>query len=162
MSSGRVLGVLGGMAWPSTLEAYRQLNTGVQARLGGHHSARLLVASVDFADVEALQAAGDWDGAGALIAGTARGLEAAGAGALLLCTNTMHRVADAITSAVDVPLLHVADAVTAAARAEGWTRLGLLGTRFTMEDRSVVRDRLEAAAWRCSSRTRTTARSCIA
>ena len=140
----RVLGVLGGMAWPSTLEAYRQLNDGVQLRRGGHHSARLVVISVDFAEVEALQASGDWAAAGALLADAARGAEAAGAGALLLCTNTMHKVADAITEAVGIPLLHVADATAQAARAAGWEQVGLLGTRFTMEDPTVVRHRLEA------------------
>lgn len=142
MSDRRVLGVLGGMAWPSTAQAYRQLNEGVAARLGGHHSARLVVASVDFAEVEALQAVGDWEQAGRLLASSARGLQAAGAGALLLCTNTMHKVAPAITAAVDVPLLHVADATADAALASGWRRVGLLGTRFTMEDATVVADRL--------------------
>lgn len=144
MSDPRVLGVLGGMAWPSTLAAYRQLNEGVAARLGGHHSARVVIASVDFADVEAMQTAGDWQGAGALLAETARGLVAAGAGALLLCTNTMHKVAPAIAAAVDVELIHVADATADAALAAGWRTVGLLGTRFTMEDPTVVIDHLRA------------------
>lgn len=142
MDRPRVLGVLGGMAWPSTLAAYRQLNEGVAERLGGHHSARLLIASLDFADVEAMQAAGDWESAGRLLAESAEGLQAAGAGALLLCTNTMHKVAPAIAAALDIELIHVADATADAALASGWKKVGLLGTRFTMEDPSVVIDRL--------------------
>jgi len=137
----RTLGLLGGMAWPSTAEAYRLLNTEVSARLGGVHSAPLLVWSVDFAEVEALQHAGDWDAAGALLADAARRLEIAGAEGLLLCTNTMHKVADAIEAATSVPLLHIADTTAAAIRHDGLTRVGLLGTRFTMEE-PFLRDRL--------------------
>ena len=139
----RTLGLLGGMAWPSTGEAYRAINEGVAARLGGAHSARLVVWSVDFAEVEAFQRAGDWDGAGALLADAARRLEAAGAEGLLLCTNTMHRVADAIEAATSVPLLHIADATAAAVTAAGVQRVGLLGTRFTMEQ-AFYRDRVAA------------------
>jgi aspartate racemase len=137
----RTLGLLGGMAWPSTLEVYRAINTEVGERLGGAHSARLVVWSVDFAEVEALQRAGDWDGAGVLLADAARRLEAAGADGLLLCTNTMHRVADAIEAATSIPLLHIADATATAVRAAGVARVGLLGTRFTMEQ-SFYRDRV--------------------
>jgi aspartate racemase len=137
----RTLGLLGGMAWPSTAEAYRLLNEQVARRLGGTHSARLLVWSTDFADIEALQAAGRWDAAGQILADAARRLEAAGAEGLLLCTNTMHRVADAITAAVDIPLLHIADATAQRIRADGHVRVGLLGTRFTMEE-AFYRDRL--------------------
>jgi len=133
------------MAWPSTAEAYRQLNHGVHRRRGGHHSAELVVISVDFAEVAAYQASGDWNAAGLLLSEAARRAEAAGAGALLLCTNTMHKVADVIEDAVDIPLLHVADATAQGARALGWERVGLLGTRFTMEDPTVVQHRLEAA-----------------
>lgn len=129
----RVLGLLGGMAWPSTAAAYRQLNEAVADRLGGHHSARLLVWSVDFAEIQALQAAGDWDRAGELLADAGARLEAAGAGALLLCTNTMHVCAPAIEAAVDVPLIHIADPTADAVRAAGASRVGLLGTRYTME-----------------------------
>jgi aspartate racemase len=137
----RTLGLLGGMAWPSTAEAYRLLNTEVGARLGGVHSAPLLVWSADFAEVEALQRAGDWDQAGALLADAARRLESAGAEGLLLCTNTMHKVADAIEAATTVPLLHIADTTAAAIRRDAVTRVGLLGTRFTMEEPFLV-DRL--------------------
>jgi aspartate racemase len=137
----RTLGLLGGMAWPSTAEAYRLLNEQVAQRLGGTHSARLLVWSTDFADIEALQAAGRWDAAGQILADAARRLEAAGAEGLLLCTNTMHRVADAITAAVDIPLLHIADATAQRIQADGHVRVGLLGTRFTMEE-AFSRDRL--------------------
>jgi len=139
----RTLGLLGGMAWPSTLEAYRAINEGVGARLGGVHSARLVVWSVDFAEVEALQRAGDWDGAGALLADAAHRLESAGAEGLLLCTNTMHRVAEAIEAATSIPLLHIADATAAAITAAGVARVGLLGTRFTMEQ-AFYRDRVAA------------------
>lgn len=138
----RTLGLLGGMAWPSTLDAYRQLNEHVAARLGGHHSAELVLWSVDFARIETLQAAGDWEAAGALLADGAARLERAGAQGLLLCTNTMHRVAPAIEAAVGIPLLHIADATAARVLAAGHTRVGLLGTRFTMEE-PFYRERLE-------------------
>lgn len=132
-SQPRMLGLLGGMAWPSTAAAYRQLNQAVADRRGGHHSARLVVWSVDFAEIHELQTAGDWDGAGALLADASVRLEAAGAGALLLCTNTMHVCAPAIEAAVDLPLIHIADATADAVRATGASRVGLLGTRYTME-----------------------------
>lgn len=139
----KTLGLLGGMAWPSTLTAYRMLNERVQARLGGYHSAPLLVWSVDFAEIERLQAAGDWAGAGAILADAACRLETAGAEALMLCTNTMHRVADAIEAATSVPLLHIADATAQRIVADGVERVGLLGTRFTMEQ-DFYRGRLAA------------------
>ncbi len=129
----KLLGVIGGMSWTSTAEYYRLLNEGVAARLGGLHSARLLLHSVDFDEVAAMQKAGQWDEAGELLAGAARGLEQAGAGALLLATNTMHRVAPAIEAATSIPLLHIADVTARAIRAAGVTRVGLLATRFTME-----------------------------
>jgi aspartate racemase len=137
----RTLGLLGGMAWPSTAEAYRLLNERIAARLGGTHSARLLVWSADFADIEALQTAGRWDRAGQVLADAARRLEDAGAEGLLLCTNTMHRVADAIEAAVAIPLLHIADATGRRIAGDGHHRVGLLGTRFTMEE-PFYRDRL--------------------
>jgi aspartate racemase len=136
------LGLLGGMAWPSTLAAYRRLNEGVQARLGGFHSAPLIIWSVDFAEVERLQAAGDWAGAGRILATAAVALQTAGAEGLLLCTNTMHRVADAIEEATDIPLLHIADATATRIQRDGMERVGLLGTRFTMEQ-DFYRGRLE-------------------
>ncbi len=138
----RTLGILGGMAWPSTLEAYRAINEQVNARLGGHRSAPLLICSLDFAEVEELQAAGDWDGAGALLADAAARLEAAGAQGLMLVSNTMHRVAEAIEARTTVPLLHLADATARRITADGVGRVGLLGTRFTMEQ-DFYRGRLE-------------------
>ncbi len=139
----RTLGLLGGMAWPSTLAAYRTINQGIAARLGGAPSARLVLWSVDFAEVEAHQRAGAWEAAGALLADASRRLEGAGAEGLLLCTNTMHRVADAIEAATDIPLLHIADATAAAVTSAGVQRVGLLGTRFTMEQ-GFYRDRVAA------------------
>ncbi|MBF9067402.1 aspartate/glutamate racemase family protein [Streptacidiphilus fuscans] len=137
----RTIGLLGGMSWESTAEYYRIVNESVRERLGGLHSARCVVYSVDFAEVERLQTEGRWEEAGALLADAARSLEAAGAEVVVLCTNTMHKVADAITDAVSVPLLHLADATAAAVRAQGLRRVGLLGTAFTMEQ-SFYRDRL--------------------
>ena len=139
----RTLGLLGGMAWPSTAEAYRLLNERVNIAMGGRTTPELLLWSADFAVVGDLQAAGDWDGAGAVLADAAQRLATAGAGALVLLTNTMHRVAPAIEAAVDVPLLHVADATAARCREAGARRVGLLGTRYTMEEPG-VRDRLAA------------------
>ena len=138
-----LLGIIGGMSWTSTAEYYRLLNEGAASRLGGLHSARLLLHSVDFAEIEAMQQEDRWDEAGALLAEAARGLERAGAGALLLATNTMHRVAPAIEAAVNVPLLHIADCTARAIRAAGLTRVGLLATRFTMEQ-DFYKDRLAA------------------
>lgn len=138
----RCLGLLGGMSWESTLLYYRLLNQGVAARLGGLHSARIVLHSVDFAPLAAMQAAGDWAGAAQLLADAARGLRAAGADGLVLATNTMHKVADAVEDAAGLPLLHIADATAAAIRAAGCQRVALLGTRFTMEDPSIVLQRL--------------------
>lgn len=138
----RCLGLLGGMSWESTLLYYRLLNQGVAQRLGGLHSARLVLHSVDFAPLAAMQAAGDWAGAATLLADAARGLRAAGADGLVLATNTMHKVADAIEQAAGLPLLHIADATGAAIAAAGIGRVGLLGTRFTMDDTAIVQDRL--------------------
>lgn len=127
------LGLIGGMSWESSALYYRLLNEGVRDRLGGLHSAECLLLSVDFAGVEAMQAKGQWDDAAQLLARAARDLEAGGADVLLLCTNTMHKVADAVQAAVEIPLLHLADATAQAAREAGLTRVGLLGTAFTME-----------------------------
>ena len=129
----KTIGLLGGMSWESTLPYYRQINEQVKARLGGLHSARLVLYSVDFHDIERMQHAGRWDEAGAMLAAAARSLELAGAHCLVLCTNTMHKVAPAIEAAVRLPLLHIADATAAAIRAAGMRRVGLLATRFTME-----------------------------
>ncbi|MGA7690280.1 MAG: amino acid racemase [Jiangellales bacterium] len=143
----RTIGLLGGMSWESSLLYEQIMNQQVRARLGGVHSADLLVRSYDFAVVEALQAADDWDAAGRLLAGDAAALVAAGADAVVLCTNTMHQVADVIEAAIDVPLLHIADPVVHAANTAGVRSLALLGTRFTMEQ-PFLRDRLEAAGLR--------------
>ncbi|TVR05516.1 MAG: aspartate/glutamate racemase family protein [Spirochaetaceae bacterium] len=129
----RTIGLIGGMSWESTLEYYRLINQGVAKRLGGLHSARCLLYSVDFAEIEQLQTAGDWDTAATILADAAARLERGGADFIVLCTNTMHIVADAITAAVSVPLLHIADATADAIRAAGIRTVGLLGTRFTME-----------------------------
>ncbi len=130
----RKIGVIGGMSWQSSAATYRLLNQAVSERLGGHHSARCVVASVDFAQVEALQRAGDWAEAGRLLAREAQSLERAGAECVVLATNTMHKVADAIVEAIDVPFLHVADAVARRCGELDATTVGLLGTRFTMAE----------------------------
>ncbi|MGN9795811.1 aspartate/glutamate racemase family protein [Streptomyces sp. OZ13] len=129
----RTIGLIGGMSWESSAEYYRLLNEFVRDRLGGLHSARCVLHSVDFAEIEQLQTAGEWERAGEILAAAARGLEAAGAELLLICTNTMHKVAGQVEAAVRVPLLHLADATADAVKARGLTRVGLLGTAFTME-----------------------------
>ena len=139
----KTIGLLGGMSWESSIEYERIINTEVRRRLGGTHSADLLIRSYDFHEVEALQEAGDWDGAGALLAGDAAALEAAGAELIVLCTNTMHIVAPAIEAAIGVPFLHLADATADAVIAAGVTSVALLGTRYTMEQ-PFYRDRLAA------------------
>lgn len=139
----KTLGLIGDMSWESTATYYRLLNEHAKAALGGLHSARLVLVSVDFAEVEALQACGDWDAAGALLARACRQLEAAGADAVVLCTNTMHKVAPAMQAATDLPFLHIGDATAAAIQAAGLDCVGLLGTRFTMEQ-DFYRARLEA------------------
>lgn len=137
----KTIGLIGGMSWESTASYYRLINEGVQQRLGGLHSARILLYSVDFAPIARMQAEGDWDGAGALLAHAAHALEAGGAACLLVCANTMHKVTPAIEAAVRLPLLHIADPTAEAIKRAGYTRIGLLGTRFTMEDDFYV-DRL--------------------
>ena len=142
MNAMRTLGLLGGMSWESTAVYYRSINQGVAQRAGGLHSAPLLLHSVDFATIAALQASGDWDGAAAVLCAAAAGLRAAGAQALVLATNTMHKVAAQIEATGGLPLLHIADPTGAALRAAGMRRVALLGTRYTMEDGSIVADRL--------------------
>ncbi|MFQ1796414.1 aspartate/glutamate racemase family protein [Aeromonas veronii] len=129
----KCIGLLGGMSWESTVSYYQALNRGVRAQLGGLHSARVLLNSVDFAGIERLQHAGDWPTTARLLAAEARKLQDGGADFLLIGTNTMHKVAPEIEAAIDIPLLHIADATAAKLRADGITRVGLLGTRFTME-----------------------------
>ncbi|HDO1311954.1 aspartate/glutamate racemase family protein [Aeromonas veronii] len=129
----KCIGLLGGMSWESTVSYYQALNRGVRAQLGGLHSARVLLNSVDFAGIERLQHAGDWPATARLLAAEARKLQNGGADFLLIGTNTMHKVAPEIEAAIDIPLLHIADATAVKLRADGITRVGLLGTRFTME-----------------------------
>jgi aspartate racemase len=127
------IGLLGGMSWESSIEYYRLVNEAVRDRLGGLHSADCIMRSVDFAPIEELQRTGRWDAAGDVLAEEARTLEAAGAELLVLCTNTMHRVADRIADAVDVPFVHIADTTADAVRAAGVDTVGLLATAYTME-----------------------------
>ncbi|GAB3243049.1 aspartate/glutamate racemase family protein [Kineosporia babensis] len=137
----QTIGLLGGMSWQSTVEYYRIANELVAARLGGLHSARLVLASVDFAEIGQLQRAGQWDEAGRVLAEQARNLQAAGADMVLICTNTMHKVADQVAAAITVPLLHLADTTARAVQARGVRKVALLGTAFTMEQ-DFYRDRL--------------------
>lgn len=139
----KTLGILGGMSWESTTVYYQLLNRGVAQRLGGLHSAALLMHSVDFAPIAELQKAGDWAEAGRRLGRAAAGLKAAGAQGLVLATNTMHKVAEVIEGEGGLPLLHIADATGAALRAAGVRRAAFLGTRFSMEDRSIVCARIE-------------------
>lgn len=129
----KTIGLLGGMSWESTLPYYRIINQRIGRELGGLHSAKILLFSVDFQEIEALQHAGDWERAGAILAEAARRLEMAGADFLVLCTNTMHIVAPAIQREVRIPLLHIADATADVIQQAGIRSVGLLGTRFTME-----------------------------
>lgn len=130
----RTIGIIGGMSWDSSATYYRVINTEVRRRLGGHHCADLVMVSLDFGRVRDLQLLGDWDGAGAMLADAARRLEAAGADLVVLATNLMHKVAPAVEAATALPFLHIADAVGARARELGVRRLGLLGTRWVMEE----------------------------
>ncbi len=138
----KTVGLLGGMSWESTVPYYQILNREVGRRLGGLHSARVLLLSVDFKEIEVLQHQGKWDELGDMLARDARTLEEAGAEFLVICTNTMHLVAPRIESTLSIPLLHIADATAERVRASGMRRVGLLGTRFTMEE-PFYRGRLE-------------------
>jgi aspartate racemase len=135
------IGLIGGMSWESTVPYYRVINETIKAQLGGLHSAQLILYSVDFHEIEELQRQGDWDSAGLALAHAARSLQAAGASFLVLCTNTMHKVAHQIEAAVNIPLLHIADPTAAEIKNSGHTVVGLLGTRFTMEQ-AFYKDRL--------------------
>ena len=137
----KTIGLIGGMSWESSAEYYRLVNELVREEMGGLHSARCLLYSLDFAEIERLQATGAWKEAGDLLAAAGQSLELAGADLLLLCTNTMHKVAHAIEAAVSIPLVHIADVAAEAVRAAGIARVGLLGTAFTMEQ-SFYKDRL--------------------
>lgn len=144
----RTIGLIGGMSWESTLLYYQVINREVGRRLGGLHSAPLLLHSVDFAAVVERQQAGAWDALAALLVEAARGLERAGAECLLICTNTMHRVAPEVQAAVSIPLLHIADVTADALLADGRRTVALLGTRYTMEQ-PFLADRLAARGVRC-------------
>lgn len=138
----KTIGLLGGMSWESTTLYYQLINEMVRDRLGGLHSAKISMVSVNFHEIEQLQTSGNWQQAGEILADHARRVEAAGADFLLLCTNTMHKVADVIEEAVSIPLLHLADTTAASIKASGLSTVGLLGTRFTMEQ-DFYRGRLE-------------------
>ena len=139
----KIIGLIGGMSWESTVPYYCGINERVKQRLGGLHSARIVLYSVDFHDIEKLQHAGRWDEAGEILAAAARALAAAGADFIVLCTNTMHKVVGAIENAVTIPVLHIADATAAEIQRAGLRRVGLLATRFTMEQ-DFYRGRLES------------------
>lgn len=129
----KTIGLIGGMSWESTVVYYQLLNRGARERLGGLHSAKLLLWSFDFADIEAMQAKGDWDGATNAMIDAARALERGGADCVIICTNTMHKMADAVQQSVEIPLIHIADATAVAIKASGAKKPLLLATRYTME-----------------------------
>jgi len=130
----KTIGLIGGMSWESSAEYYRLINEAVREKLGGFHSAKSILYSVDFAEIESLQRQGRWEEAGKILAGAAKSLERGGADFIVLCTNTMHKVADEIQAGIDVPFLHVVDATAQQIKAAGIRTAGLLGTRFTMEE----------------------------
>lgn len=130
----KTIGMLGGMSWESSLEYYRIVNEAVKAQLGSLHSAKCVLVSVDFAEIELLQSSGRWDEATQAMIAAARQVEAGGADFLLICTNTMHKMAEAVQASVEIPLLHIADAAAEVILAQGLRKVGLLGTRFTMEE----------------------------
>lgn len=138
----KTIGLIGGMSWESTAIYYRLLNQAIARRLGGLHSAQVILFSVDFHEIELCQNSGAWDEAGSRLRDVAQALERGGAEFLVLCTNTMHKVADAITAGVGIPLLHIGDATANAIKRSGARTIGLLGTRFTM-DQEFYRSRLE-------------------
>lgn len=129
----KTIGMIGGLSWESSLEYYRIVNQEVKARLGGLHSAQTLMYSFDFAEIERLQHQGQWDQATALMVDAAQRLERGGADFIIICSNTMHRMAAEVQAAVNIPLLHIADATAEKIKAQGLTTVGLLGTRYTME-----------------------------
>nr|WP_315476087.1 aspartate/glutamate racemase family protein [uncultured Undibacterium sp.] len=140
----KTLGLIGGMSWESTIPYYREINQTVKQALGGLHSAKVIIFSVDFHEIEVLQRSGDWESAGEILANAAQALERAGADMLVLCTNTMHKVAPAIEAAVAIPLCHIADPTAEEIKTHGYQRVALLGTRFTMEQ-AFYKDRLQQA-----------------
>ncbi len=130
----KTIGLIGGMSWESSLEYYRLINQGVKARLGGLHSAKCLMLSVDFAEIEVLQREGRWAEAADLMTCAAQSLERGGADFVVICTNTMHKAADHMQARIGIPILHIADATARQVKASGLGAVGLLGTRFTMEE----------------------------
>ena len=130
----KTIGLIGGMSWHSTLNYYRVINELVAERIGGHASAKVVLESLDFAEVRDCQIRGDWAAAATLLSQAGQRCEQSGADVVLICTNLMHRVADDVQAAIDIPLLHIADAVADRARASGWSRLGVLGARWVMEE----------------------------
>jgi len=138
----KTIGLIGGMSWESTLEYYRILNEKIKERLGGFHSAKCILYSVDFEEIEKLQHQGNWDEATKLMVDAAQRVERAGADFLLICTNTMHKMADEVQENIGIPLLHIVDATAEKIKAQGMKKVGLLGTRFTMEE-EFYRGRLE-------------------
>lgn len=138
----KTIGLIGGMSWESTATYYRLINEGVKKSYGGFHSAKILLYSVDFAEIEKLQVAGKWEEAGQLLSNIASRLERAGADCMMICTNTMHKVADQVASSIRIPLLHIADATAERIVEDGVKKVGLLGTSFTMEQ-EFYRGRLE-------------------
>lgn len=139
----KTIGLIGGMSWESTIPYYREINQTIKAQLGGLHSAKIILLSVDFAEIAAQQQAGEWHAAGEQLANAAQTLERAGADCLVLCTNTMHKVADQITAAINIPFLHIADVTAAEIKHANLHTIGLIGTRFTMEQDFYI-DRLRA------------------
>jgi aspartate racemase len=139
----KTIGMIGGMSWESSIEYYRLTNQAVRQRLGGVHSAKSVMVSVDFSEIEALQQSGRWDEAASLMVRAARQVERGGADFLIICTNTMHRMAEEVSRAISIPLLHIADATAEQVLARGFKKVGLLGTRFTMEE-DFYRGRLES------------------
>lgn len=129
----KTIGLLGGMSWESTASYYKALNEGVKAHLGGLHSAKICLYSVDFDEIEQLQHQGNWPQTGKILAKAAQGVESGGADFLMICTNTMHKVVDAIEAAISIPVLHIADATAQRLQHDGISKVGLLGTRFTMQ-----------------------------
>ena len=130
----KTIGLIGGMSWESSLEYYRIINEGVKQKLGGLHSAKCIMVSVDFAEIEELQRQGNWREAAARMTGAAQSLEKAGADFFVICTNTMHKLAGEIRSGVNIPLLHIVDAAAKSVKAANMRTVGLLGTRYTMEE----------------------------
>ena len=130
----KTIGLLGGMSWESTELYYRLINEGIKAQLGGLHSARIAMVSVDFQEIKEMQHNGDWASAGQVLAKAAKQVEAAGADFLLICTNTMHKVVHQVQEAINIPILHLADATAKRIKAAGMNTIGLLGTNFTMEE----------------------------